>query len=45
MYEAIGSQVAWDEEKQEVTVAFAGAGAFFLLLASGFSALWFGRLP
>ncbi len=45
VYEAIGSQVAWDEEKQEVTVAFAGAGAFFLLLASGLSALWFGRLP
>ena len=45
VYEAIGSQVAWDEEKQEVTVAFAGAGAAFLLLASGLSALWFGRLP
>jgi hypothetical protein len=28
-----------------VTVAFAGAGAVFLLLASGLSALWFGRLP
>ena len=27
VYEAVGSQVAWDEEKQEVTVAFAGAGA------------------
>jgi Ca-activated chloride channel family protein len=45
VYDAIGSQVAWDEEKQEVTVAFAGAGAAFLLLASGLSALWFGRLP
>ena len=45
VYEAVGSQVAWDEEKQEVTVAFAGAGAVLLLLASGFSALWFGRLP
>jgi len=45
VYEAIGSQVAWDEEKQEVTVAFAGAGAVLLLLASGLSALWFGRLP
>lgn len=45
VYEAIGSQVAWEEEKQEVTVAFAGAGAAFLLLASGLSALWFGRLP
>ena len=45
VYEAVGSQVAWDEEKQEVTVAFAGAGAVLLLIASGLSALWFGRLP
>jgi Ca-activated chloride channel family protein len=45
VYEAIGSQVAWDEEKREVTVAFAGAGAVFLLLGSALSALWFGRLP
>jgi Ca-activated chloride channel family protein len=45
VYEAVGSQVAWDEEKQEVTVAFAGAGAVLLLFASGLSALWFGRLP
>jgi Ca-activated chloride channel homolog len=45
VYEAIGSQVAWDEEQREVTVAFAGAGAVFLLVASGLSALWFGRLP
>jgi Ca-activated chloride channel family protein len=45
VYDAVGSQVAWDEKKEEVTVAFAGAGAVFLLLASGLSALWFGRLP
>ena len=45
VYEAVGSQVAWDKEKREVTVAFAGAGAVLLLLASGLSALWFGRLP
>jgi Ca-activated chloride channel homolog len=45
VYEAVGSQVAWDREKREVTVAFAGAGAVLLLLASGLSALWFGRLP
>ncbi len=45
VYEAIGSQVAWDEEKQEVTALFAGGGAVLLLLASGLSALWFGRLP
>jgi len=45
VYESVGSQVAWDERKQEVTVAFAGAGAVLLLVASGLSALWFGRLP
>ncbi len=45
VYEAIGSQVAWDEEEREVTVAFAGAGAVLLLVASSLSALWFGRLP
>ena len=45
VYEAIGSQVAWGEEEREVTVAFAGAGAVLLLVASSLSALWFGRLP
>jgi Ca-activated chloride channel family protein len=45
VYDAVGSQVAWDAKKREVTVAFAGAGAVLLLLASGLSALWFGRLP
>ena len=45
VYDAVSSQVAWDEKKQEVTVAFAGAGAVLLLLASGLSARWFGRLP
>lgn len=45
VYEEIGSQVAFDEEKREVTVAFAAAGAVFLLLGSALSALWFGRIP
>lgn len=45
VYQAVGSQVAWDTRKREVTVAFAGAGAVLLLVASGLSALWFGRLP
>jgi Ca-activated chloride channel homolog len=45
VYDTVGSQVAWDSKTREVTVAFAGAGAVLLLLASGFSALWFGRLP
>ena len=29
----------------ELTAAFAGAGAFFLLLGGALSALWFGRIP
>lgn len=45
VYDAVGSKVAWDTEKREVTVAFAAAGAVLLLLSSGLSALWFGRLP
>ena len=45
VYEEIGSQVAFDDEKREVTVAFAAGGAVFLLLGSALSALWFGRIP
>ena len=45
VYEQIGSQVTYEDEKRELTAAFAGAGAFFLLLGAGLSALWFGRIP
>jgi Ca-activated chloride channel family protein len=45
VYESVGSQIAWDKKKREVTVAFAAGGAVFLLLASALSAAWFGRLP
>jgi Ca-activated chloride channel family protein len=45
VYEEIGSQVSYEDEKRELTAAFAGAGAVFLLLGAGLSALWFGRLP
>jgi Ca-activated chloride channel family protein len=45
VYTSIGSQIAWDKKKREVTVAFAAGGAVFLLLASALSAAWFGRLP
>ena len=45
VYEEIGSQVAFDDEEREVTVAFAAGGAVFLLLGSALSALWFGRIP
>jgi Ca-activated chloride channel family protein len=45
VYEQIGSQVSYEDEERELTAAFAGAGAVFLLLGAGLSALWFGRLP
>jgi Ca-activated chloride channel family protein len=45
VYEQIGSQVSWKDEKRELTAAFAAGGAVFLLLGAGLSALWFGRIP
>ena len=45
VYQEIGSQVSYEDEKRELTAAFAGAGAFFLLLGGALSALWFGRIP
>lgn len=45
VYEEIGSQVSYEDEERELTAAFAGAGAFFLLIGAGLSALWFGRIP
>ncbi len=45
VYEEIGSQVTYEDEERELTAAFAGAGAFFLLIGAGLSALWFGRIP
>jgi Ca-activated chloride channel homolog len=45
VYEEIGSQVSYEDEERELTAAFAGAGAFFLLIGAALSALWFGRIP
>ena len=45
VYEEIGSQVSYEDEERELTAAFAGAGALFLLIGAGLSALWFGRIP
>lgn len=45
VYDEIGSQVSYEDEKRELTAAFAGAGAVFLLFGAGLSALWFGRIP
>jgi Ca-activated chloride channel family protein len=45
VYREIDSQVSYEDEERELTAAFAGAGAVFLLLGAGLSALWFGRIP
>jgi Ca-activated chloride channel homolog len=45
VYQEIGSQVSYEDEERELTAAFAAAGAVFLLLGAGLSALWFGRIP
>jgi Ca-activated chloride channel homolog len=45
VYREIGSQVSYEDEQRDLTAAFAGAGAVFLLLGAGLSALWFGRIP
>jgi Ca-activated chloride channel family protein len=45
VYREIGSQVSYEDEHRELTAAFAGAGAVFLFLGAGLSALWFGRIP
>jgi Ca-activated chloride channel family protein len=45
VYEEIGSQVATEDEERELTAAFAGAGALFLVVGAGLSLLWFGRIP
>ncbi len=45
VYAQLGSAVGYDEEKTDVTFAFAGAGALLLLAGGLLSALWFNRLP
>lgn len=45
VYEELGSRIGRRSEDRELTAAFAGAGAAFLLAALGFSAVVFGRIP
>ena len=45
VYERLGSQVATREERREITAAFVGGAAAFLLLGGAMSLRWFGRLP
>ena len=44
VYEELGSRIGRTTEERELTAAFAGAGAAFLLVALGFSAAVFGRV-
>jgi Ca-activated chloride channel family protein len=44
VYAKLGSEVAEKLQKREVTSAFAGGAAFFLLLGGGLSLRWFRRL-
>jgi Ca-activated chloride channel family protein len=45
VYRDLGSSLGFVEEEQEVTAAFAGAGAVLILAGGALSTLWFGRLP
>lgn len=45
VYEEIGSQVAYDDRRREVTAAFAGVGAVLLTVGAALSLAWFGRIP
>ena len=45
VYERLGSQVATKKERREVTAAFVGGAAAFLLAGGAMSLRWFRRLP
>jgi Ca-activated chloride channel homolog len=45
VYERLGSQVATRNEQREITAAFVGGAAAFVLLGGLMSLRWFGRLP
>jgi Ca-activated chloride channel family protein len=45
VYEQLGSEIGFTEEKKDVTFAFAAGGAVLLLVAGGLSLAWFNRMP
>jgi Ca-activated chloride channel family protein len=45
VYADLKSRLGKTRQDEEITVAFAAAGAFFLLVGGGLSALWFRRVP
>jgi Ca-activated chloride channel family protein len=45
VYENLGSRVGFTEAQQDVTGAFAGAGALLLAIGGALALLWFNRFP
>lgn len=45
IYEELGSQVAWVEERTEITAAFSALGGILLTLGGLLGLRWFGHLP
>ncbi|MGH2751913.1 MAG: VWA domain-containing protein [Actinomycetota bacterium] len=45
VYDSLGERIGYTTRPDEITYAFAGAGALLLLLAAATSLLWRGRLP
>jgi Ca-activated chloride channel family protein len=45
VYADLKSRLGKTNKDEEITVAFAAAGALFLLIGGGLSALWFRRVP
>ena len=45
VYADLKSRLGSSDEDEEITFAFAAAGAFLLLGGCGLSALWFRRMP
>lgn len=45
IYGELGSRIGYVKEQREVTAAFAGIAALFLVLGGGLSAWWFNRFP
>ena len=45
VYADLKSRLGKTKKDEEITVAFAGAGALFLLVAGALSVVWFRRVP
>jgi Ca-activated chloride channel family protein len=45
IYNDLGSRIGYEQEKREVTAAFAGIAALFLVMGGALSAWWFNRFP